>query len=139
MNYSERLIMDGEAKRFLLGSGVLGVRGAKIGSMQLVRGKDPQTLTVRDLTTANVPPESLTWVCHNPLCSGKAWPTKAALIEAHGPTKAMEERLESHCYSALADIPASEYQPPVRDDSGACIRSAVLGHPAMKSLLSDVE
>lgn len=45
------------------------------------------------------------WVCANPLCAGKHWPTKQASLEGHGDWQIIDRNGEAHCLFAVSKLP----------------------------------
>jgi hypothetical protein len=62
-----------------------------------VQNWSTQTQAVRDAAK---------WVCSNPYCQGKTWPSKDACIEGHGDERVMAKQSESHCIFAVSRLPA---------------------------------
>jgi hypothetical protein len=62
------------------------------------------------ITASTAVQESAKWVCANPLCAGKSWPTKNACMQEHGDERKLIKDRETHCVFALGTLPADKQE-----------------------------
>lgn len=88
--------------------GRFGLLPARIGSQHLVTDANgrPEYFTVRD--KGKHPNARTAALCLHRNCTGKRWPTVAALLTEHAPSADLVERGEAHVFALWSEDPATD-------------------------------
>jgi hypothetical protein len=108
-------------------------------SGRFLRAGQSLHLTVEDITRHPELEQHTKWICRSPLCTGKHWKTKKALVAEHRPNKELDRDDEVHCFYAVASVPGVEPKAEVRAKDGSIVSEAVESKMPSILLLSDEE
>lgn len=94
--------------------GLLRMPAGSDHMITVVTSEGPRGVYCRALPRDAVPKAKTVFICLNPACTGRSWPTYAAMTAAHPEPSVMAKRVEAHVYGLWSEDPVD----PKNKDAG---------------------